>query len=75
MSFLKRFRQSNFYIKLTSWEYWPFGIVQGPFFLYWFWYSLRTRSLFFFSASNPSILMGGMMGESKFDVISIDIQT
>jgi hypothetical protein len=71
MSFFKRITQSNFYIKLTNWEYWPFGIVQGPFFLYWFWYSLRTRSLFFFSASNPSILMGGMMGESKFDVLKL----
>src|SRR6478735_8894861 len=71
MSFFKPITQSNFYIKLTNWEYWPFGIVQGTFFFYWFWFSLRARSLFFFSASNPSILMGGMMGESKFDVLKL----
>ena len=71
MSLYQRIIHSNFFIKLTNWEYWPFGIVQGPFFLYWFWYSLRTRSLFFFSASNPSILMGGMMGESKYDVLKL----
>jgi hypothetical protein len=68
---LKKLLNSNFYIRLTNWEYWPFGIVQFPFFIYWLWLSLRARSLFFFSASNPSIVMGGMLGESKFDVLKL----
>jgi hypothetical protein len=71
MSFLQRLKHSILFIKLTHWEYWPFGIVQAPFFLYWLWLSLKARSLFFFSASNPSIVMGGMMGESKFEVLSL----
>lgn len=37
----------------------------------WLWYSLCERSLFYFSASNPGILTGGMMGESKYDVLSL----
>ncbi|GIL21940.1 MAG: D-alanine--D-alanine ligase [Bacteroidota bacterium] len=37
----------------------------------WIWYAIKERSLFYFSASNPSILTGGMMGESKFDVLSL----
>ena len=37
----------------------------------WIWYSLKERSLFYFSASNPTILTGGMMGESKFDVLKL----
>lgn len=61
--------RSNFVIKLKSWEYWPFGIVQAPAILYWLWLSLKARSLFFFSASNPGILTGGMFGESKFSVL------
>jgi len=61
--------RSNFFIKLTSWEYWPFGIVQFPVILYIIWLSLRARSLLFFSASNPGITMGGMFGESKFEVL------
>ncbi|MEQ8425895.1 MAG: hypothetical protein RIA63_14350 [Cyclobacteriaceae bacterium] len=65
----RRIFKSNFLIKLRSWEYWPFGIVQGPFFLYWIWLSLKARSLLFFSASNPGILTGGMFGESKFSVL------
>jgi hypothetical protein len=69
MSLWEKVRHSNFIIRLTSWEYWPFGIVQLPLFIYWFWLSLKARSIFFFSASNPGIVMGGMFGESKFEVI------
>lgn len=68
---MKKLLQSNFFIRLTSWEYWPFGLVQFPFFIYWLWLSLRARSLLFFSASNPGILMGGMLGESKFEVLKL----
>lgn len=65
MTFIQRIYRSNFSIKLRHWEYWPFGILQAPFFLYWLWLSAKARSLFFFSASNPSIFSGGMLGESK----------
>jgi len=61
--------RSNAIIKLRSWEYWPFGIVQFPAMLYYFWLSLRARSFIFFSASNPGIPMGGMFGESKFHIL------
>ena len=64
-------RKPNFWIRLTSWEYWPFGIVQFPLFFYWIWLSIKARSFFFFSASNPAIYTGGMLGESKFDVLSL----
>jgi hypothetical protein len=59
----------NFFVKLFHWEYWPFGILQFPAMVYWLWLSLKARSLFFFTASNPGIEYGGMMGESKFDVL------
>jgi hypothetical protein len=70
MSLLKRISRSNFFIKLRSWEYWPFGIIQFPLFIYFLWLALRSRSLVFFSASNPGIEMGGMFGESKFNILS-----
>jgi hypothetical protein len=59
----------NFFVKLFHWEYWPFGILQFPAMVYWLWLSLKARSLFFFTGSNPGIEYGGMMGESKFDVL------
>jgi len=60
-----------FFVKLFHWEYWPFGIIQVPLFFMWLWYSLRERSFFYFSASNPGILSGGMIGESKYEVLSL----
>ncbi|MFM7854318.1 MAG: hypothetical protein ACKO96_20940, partial [Flammeovirgaceae bacterium] len=64
-------RLRNFKTKLFNWEYWPFGIIQIPLFFLWFWYALKERSLFYFSASNPGILTGGMMGESKYAVMQL----
>ena len=69
MAFIKRIVRSNFFIRLRNWEHWPFIIVQFPLLLYWMWLAIRARAIFFFSASNPGILTGGMMGESKFDVL------
>jgi len=56
-------------IKLRHWEYWPFGILQFPILFYYLWLSFRARSFFFFTASNPGIEMGGMLGESKFKIL------
>ena len=61
--------RSNFLIRLRSWEYWPFQIVYLPVIVYWLFLSIRARSLFFFSASNPFIESGGMIGESKMDIL------
>ena len=71
MKAFQKITQHPFIIKLKSWEYWPFGIIQTPLFVYWMWYALKERSLTYFSASNPSILTGGMMGESKFEVLNM----
>lgn len=69
MSYGRRIAKSNFFIKLKSWEYWPFGIIQAPLFIYWLWLSIKARSLLYFTASNPGILTGGMFGESKFEIL------
>jgi hypothetical protein len=53
------------YIKLANWEYWPFQLVYAPIFLYWLWLSLKARSLFFFSTSNPLIENAGFALERK----------
>lgn len=59
----------NLVIKIKSWEYWPFDVVHAPLYLYWIYLGIKARSMTFFSASNPGILMGGMFGESKYDVL------
>lgn len=57
------------YNRIRHWEYWPFEVVYLPVFLYYAWLSLRARSFFFFSASNPSIVTGGLIGESKYSIL------
>lgn len=58
-------------IRLRHWEYWPFLVVYWPVFFYWIWLSVRARSLFYFSAANPSIENGGMLGESKIKILDL----
>jgi hypothetical protein len=57
--------------RLLHWEYWPFAVVYYPIFPVWFYYALKARSLFFFSASNPSIKNGGMAMESKKEIYDL----
>ncbi len=54
-----------FFIRLLHWEYWPFHVVYGPVYLYWFWLCAKARSFFFFNTANPSIINGGFLMESK----------
>ncbi len=42
-----------------------------PVYFYWLYLSLRARSFFFFSAVNPTIPTGGMVSESKFDILQM----
>ncbi len=57
--------------KLTHWEYWPMNVVYLPAAFYYLYLSIKAKSLFFFSASNPSIETGGMFFESKSKIFDI----
>ncbi|MEQ9167968.1 MAG: hypothetical protein RLO12_17035 [Fulvivirga sp.] len=70
MSLFDRIWRSDFLIRLRNWEYWPFLVVYWPVFIYWIWLSLRARSLLYFTASNPGIENGGMLGESKIKILN-----
>lgn len=70
MDLLKSVWRSNLLIRCRSWEYWPFEIVYLPVFIYWFWLSFKAKSPLFFTASNPGIENGGMLGESKFKILT-----
>jgi hypothetical protein len=54
-------------IKLRNWEYWPMHVVYAPMYLYWFYLSSKAKSLFFFSAANPSRTNSGFAMEKKSD--------
>jgi len=71
MNFIQRVLHRPFFIKLFHWEYWPFNVVYAPIIFVWFWFCLRARSLFFFSASNPTIQNGGFLMESKMSIYDL----
>jgi len=58
-------RIKKFFQRLTNWELWNFGVLYFPISFVWVWYCLRSRSVWFFSSSNPTITFGGFEGEGK----------
>lgn len=61
----------SFIHKLTHWEYWPYQVIYIPIAFQWLYYSLRSGSLFFFNASNPSFKNGGFYMESKKEIYNL----
>jgi len=53
------------WFRFTHWETWDWRIKYFIIAPAWFWYCLRARSFWFFTAANPSITFGGFDGESK----------
>ena len=54
--------------RLTHWETWDWRIKYILIAPAWFWYCLRARSLWFFTAANPTLTFGGFEGESKAEI-------
>ena len=63
-------RKHPFFIKLLNWEYWPTYIVHAPTMFMWLWFAIRARALFFFTRANPVIETGGVLGESKINILN-----
>jgi len=61
-------QQSSFYVKWTNWEYYPLYLANIPTVLFWLYFGIRSRSLFYFSTVNPVIETGGVLGESKINI-------
>jgi len=53
----------------VRWEYWPRTVFYAPVVLACVWFALRRRSALAFTASNPAIPHGGVVGESKADIL------
>lgn len=51
--------------KWKSWELWPFWMRYALLSPVWLWYCLKSRSMWFFTPSNPTLTFGGFEGESK----------
>ena len=61
-------RVSDALYMLTHWETWDWRIKYLVIAPAWFWCCLRARSLWFFTAANPTLTFGGFDGERKQDM-------
>ena len=53
----------------TRWEFWPIWLFYPPVIAYIAGLALKYRSATLFTAANPGIPAGGVVGESKFDIL------
>src|SRR3954453_16093664 len=51
--------------KVIDWHNWPFYLFYSPISYAWVGYYFKTRSLWFYTASNPTLAFGGFEGEAK----------
>ncbi len=50
-------------------EYWPWWLFYLPMVPVWLWWTIRNRSLTWFTATNTNMPAGGFFGESKHDIL------
>jgi pimeloyl-ACP methyl ester carboxylesterase/membrane protein DedA with SNARE-associated domain len=57
------------YLRVTHWEFWPPWIFYIPLGFYFTYLIVRYRSFTVFTAANPAIPAGGVIGESKAAIL------
>lgn len=58
----------NILKQVKDWQHWPFYLFYFPISYAWLWYYIKSRSLWFFTASNPTLAFGGFEGERKSEM-------
>ena len=56
--------------RILRWEFWPMWAAYLPLVPYLAWLAIRFRSATLFTAANPGIPSGGLLGESKSRILS-----
>jgi hypothetical protein len=57
--------------RITHWETWHWFVKYIPIIPHWISYCIRTRSIWFFTASNPMLTFGGFEGENKKEMYKV----
>ena len=57
--------------KIVHWEAWPFELLYLPLAIFWIWYIIKSRSVWFFTSSNPGLTFGGLEGEPKKEMYDL----
>lgn len=56
-------------VKRIRFEFWPTWALYWPVMIYGLWLALKARSFTFFTAANPMMYLGGLVGESKESIL------
>ncbi len=56
--------------RIWRWEFWPTWLFYLPLAPWLLWLAIRHRSLLVWTAANPGIPHGGLVGESKSDILN-----
>lgn len=67
---LLRHRISAFITGFYRWEFWPSWLFYLPLIPYLAWLSIRNHSCTVWTAANPGIPLGGVIGESKSAILA-----
>lgn len=54
--------------RTANWEFWPVQVFYAPIVMYILYLAARFRGLTVFTCSNPGIVAGGFVGESKHEI-------
>lgn len=57
--------------KITNWEAWPFKLLYSPLAIFWLWYMIKSKAVWFFTPSNPKLTFGGLEGEPKKEMYQL----
>jgi membrane protein DedA with SNARE-associated domain len=66
----ERTRLAAWPARLWRWEFWPAWLFYLPLVPYYLWLSMRYFGATVWTAANPGIPRGGVVGESKADILS-----
>ncbi|MCE3008180.1 MAG: hypothetical protein LW884_07545 [Bacteroidetes bacterium] len=64
-------RLADLWHKARHPEYWPTALFYAPVIVQWLWHSLRAGSLTWPILGNPGIYLGGLLGESKREIMQL----
>ena len=56
--------------RTRRWEFWPSWLYYGPIVLWILWLGIKHRSPMAFTAANPALEAGGMVGEKKHQALA-----
>lgn len=59
----------DLWIRWSRWEFWPAWLFHLPAAGLWCWYAIRSGNPLFFTRVNPAIPLGGLLGESKWEIM------